>query len=227
MNSDFTVLLPVGKKRAKLKALYAVPPQPWLRANMVSTIDGAASGPDGQTDSVNNDADKEVFHLLRSQADAIIVGAGTVRAEKYRPTDRPLVVVTRNGAVPPTLQGAPRGSVVIATTNSATEVESTRAALGEENVLTLGEDAVDLWQLKAALVARGLSSLLCEGGPGLLRDALAAGVIDELCLTWVPLLLAGDPHRLLSGDPIDVPMTLTMLLEQEGTLLGRWLIESS
>ncbi len=124
---------------------------------MVSTLDGAASGPDGQTDSVNNEADKEVFHLLRSQADAIIVGAGTVRAEKYRPTDRPIVVVTRNGAVPPTLQGAPRGSVLIATTNSATELASTRATLGDENVLTLGEDTVDLWQLKAALVARGVS----------------------------------------------------------------------
>ena len=227
MSGGFRVLLPVGGDPSDLAALYAVPQRPWLRANMVSSLDGAASGTDGRTDSLNNEADKEVFHLLRSQADAIIVGAGTVRAEKYRPTDRPLVVVTRNGAVPPSLQGAPRGSVLVATAGSASELAATRAALGDENVLVLGEDTVDLAQLKQTLVERGLLSLLCEGGPGLLRDAMAAGVVNELCLTWVPVTLAGDPHRLLNGDPIDVPMTLTLLLEHEGTLLGRWLVESS
>ncbi len=220
--SGFRVLLPQGGDRTDLAALYAVPQRPWLRANMVSTLDGAASGTDGRTDSVNNEADKEVFHLLRSQSDAIIIGAGTVRAEKYGPTDRPLVVVTRNAAVPPSLRGAPAGSVLIATTGSATDLEATRDALGDENVLVLGDHSVDLELMKTNLVERGFLSLLCEGGPGLLRDALAAGIVNELCLTWVPMVLAGNPHRLLNGDPIDVPMSLTVLLENQGTLLGRW-----
>ena len=70
-----------------LVALYRPPSLPWLRVNMVSTLDGAANGASGKSGSINNDADKQVFHALRAQADAIVVGAGTARTERYRVTD--------------------------------------------------------------------------------------------------------------------------------------------
>ncbi len=96
--------------------------------------------------------------------------------------------------------------------------------LGADHVLTLGEDDVDLTALPAALATRGLSHLLCEGGPSLARDLLAAGVVDELCATTVPRLVAGDHLRLAHGDAIDVPLELVGLLEEDGTLLARWVV---
>ena len=70
---------------------------------------------------------------------------------------------------------------------------------------------------------RGLTSLLSEGGPQLLRGLLAEGVVDELDLTVVPRLLAGEHPRITDGPPVDLPLTLALLLEDGGTLLGRWL----
>ena len=221
--SDFRVLLtPQGLEAADLAGLYAAPRQPWFRANMVSTVDGAAAGADGRSGTINNEIDTEVFHLLRAQADAIVVGAGTARAEGYRPTDKPVVVVTRSGAVPPTLLDAVPGSVLIATHAAAPELAATRSKVGVDQVLLLGADQVDLPRLRAVLVERGHANLLCEGGPGLLRDALAAGIVDEICLTWVPLLLAGETQRLVTGAPLELALRLGVLLESDGTLLGRW-----
>ena len=77
----------------------STPPRatPWLRVNMVSTVDGSATGEGGRSGSINNEADERVFHILRGLADAIIVGAGTARAEGYGPADPPLVLVSRSG----------------------------------------------------------------------------------------------------------------------------------
>ena len=66
-----------------LARLYAPPRPDWWRASMVSTTDGAASGPDGVSGSINDDADGRVFAVMRAHADAVVVGAGTVRIERY------------------------------------------------------------------------------------------------------------------------------------------------
>lgn len=207
---------------AELALLYTPPRTPWLRANMVSTVDGAATGDTGKTGAINNAADKRVFDLLRSQADAIVVGAGTARTEGYGPTDRPIVVVSRRGDVPRRLLDAPEGAVLLATCATAEGLGATRDALGADNVLELGSLSVDLGTLRERLVERGLAHLLTEGGPHLLRDLFAAGLVDELCATVVPRLLAGDHPRIAEGPPVDVPLDLRVLLEQDATLLGRW-----
>lgn len=207
---------------AELARLYTPPRTPWLRANMVSTVDGAATGETGKTGAINNAADKRVFDLLRSQADAIVVGAGTARTEGYGPTDRPIVVVSHRGGVPPRLVEAPAGTVLLATCGAAEGLDTARDALGSDNVLVCGDDRVDLRTLKRRLVERGLVRQLTEGGPHLLRDLLAAGLVDELCGTVVPRLLAGEHLRITGGPPVDVPLDLRVLLEQDGTLLGRW-----
>ena len=205
-----------------LAALYAVPATPWLRINMVSTVDGSATGGSGLTGSINNPADKRVFHLLRRLADAIVVGAGTARAEGYRPADRPIVLVSRRADVPETLRGAEPGRVLMATVSQAERLDAARAALGEENVLVLGSHRVDLAELRTRLVARGWTQLLSEGGPHLLRDLVDQGVADELDATFVPRLVAGLHPRIADGPPLDVPLDLRVLLEEDGTLLGRW-----
>ena len=93
----------------ELTAAYAPRREPWLRVNFVSTVDGAAQGSDGVSKSINNDADKRVFDALRANADCLVVGAGTLRAEGYDVPRLPLVVVSRSADLPPTLAGAPRG----------------------------------------------------------------------------------------------------------------------
>ncbi len=229
-----------------LARLYAYPETgtPWLRANMVSTVDGAATGPDGRTGSINNEADKRVFSLLRALADVIVVGAGTARAEGYRhphpvtgeravlrhgrPPAPALVVVSRTGnlplglATPAEEDGA--GEVLLATSGAADRhaLDAARDLLGGTNVLVLGEDGVDPAALVEALADRGMPRMLTEGGPHLLRDLAAAGVLDELCLTVVPHLLAGEHPRILDGAGVALGLSPRMLLEAEGTLLGRW-----
>lgn len=207
-----------------LVELYAVPSTPWLRVNMVSTVDGSATGASGRTGSINNAADKWVFGALRRMADVIVVGAGTARAETYRPADRPIVLVSRRADVPENLRGAEPGLVLMATVAGAEHLDEACALLGAENVLVLGTDSVDLVALKARLAERGWVHQLSEGGPHLLRDMLDQGVVDELAATFVPCLVAGSHLRITDGPPVDVPLELGTLLEDQGTLFGRWLV---
>lgn len=210
-----------------LTALYAAPAGhtgPWLRVNFVATVDGAAQGEDGRSGGINNAADKVVFDALRQLSHVLVVGAGTLRTEGYDATAIPLVVVTRSGRVPDKLRGAGRGRVLMATTATAPGLAEARSLLGDEHVLVLGDAEVDLVALKAELAGRGWTEQLCEGGPSLFRAMLAAGVVDELCLTTVPRLLAGEHLQVTAGAPVDVPLDLALLLEEDGTLLARWLV---
>ena len=90
----------------------------------------------------------------------------------------------------------------------------------------LGEDEIDLVALKAELADRGWADQLCEGGPSLFADLLAAGVVDELC--WTDRAAAHrrrrrtDRHR---APRSTCALRPALLLEQDGTLLGRWLVE--
>src|SRR4051812_2961787 len=115
MASMRTLLGPVGD----LREVYAAPQTPWLRVNMVSTVDGAATGESGLTESINNEADQVVFRLLRELADCVVVGAGTARAEGYPALDVPAVVVSRSGSIPETMLDAERGRVLLATVGVA------------------------------------------------------------------------------------------------------------
>ncbi len=233
-----------------LARLYAYPAQGggrWLRANMVSSLDGAASGSDGKTGSMNTESDRQVFMLLRALADVVIVGAGTARVEGYRrprppagwlaslregrPAAPSLAVVSRTGNLPLQLMAPPDGEAeagagdAILVTCGAADAQALGAArevLGEEQVLVLGEDEVDLGAMLERLSERGLTRMLCEGGPHLLRDMAAGGLVDEICLTVVPHVLAGEHPRILAGEGVDVALSPRLLLESEGTLLGRW-----
>ena len=213
-----TLLGPEGD----LREVYAAPETPWLRVNMVSTIDGAATGESGLTASINNEPDQRVFRLLRELADCVVVGAGTARTEGYPPLDVPTVVVSRSGSVPEKMRGADPGRVLLATVSVAAGLEAARDLLGADNVLVLGSHRVDLAALKQSLVDRGFGDILCEGGPHLLRDLLDQGVADELDCTFVPRMVAGVQSRITDGPPVDVTLHLQTLVEEDGTLLGRW-----
>lgn len=207
-----------------LEALYAVPSTPWLRVNMVSTLDGAVTGESGRSGAISNDVDRRVFELLRELADVVVVGAGTARIEGYRPAELPVVVVSRSGRVPEKLRSVEPGRVILATCQHAPELDEARRLLPSGDVLLLGSHRVDLRALRTRLEERGFNHILCEGGPHLLRDLLDQGVVDELDATVVPRLVSGLHPRVTDGPPIDVPLRLQTLLEDHGTLLGRWFI---
>jgi len=208
-----------------LADLYAVPRTPWLRANMVLTVGGSSTGPDGLSGTINNAADARVFHLLRRMADAILVGAETARAERYGAAARPLVVVSKSGDLPPTLAGAGDASLIVATCSGSTRLAALRRKLGEANVLVSGADAVDLARLIDQLHARGFTNLLCEGGPQLLSSLLSARLVDELCVTSVPRLVG--PATPMITKTLDLRLRLRALLEEDGTLLARWWVDRS
>jgi riboflavin biosynthesis pyrimidine reductase len=206
-----------------LAELYAPPRTPWLRVNFVSTLDGAAQGPDGLSGSINNPVDNRVFNALRRRADVLVVGAGTLRDEAYNVPKRPLAVVSRSGVVPVKLREAPAGRVLMATVEDAPGLGEAREILGADNVL-VNDGAVDLTLLKRWLAERGHVEQLSEGGPHLMHSLLSQGVADELCLTVVPRLIASDHLRIVAGTPIDVDLEPAVLLEQDGTIVGRWLV---
>jgi riboflavin biosynthesis pyrimidine reductase len=225
--------------RADLVRAYATDDPRWVRSNMVSTLDGAANGPDGRSGSINTDADHVVFDLLRALSDVVVVGAGTVRVEGYPALDLPaewqdvrdelglaaflpLVVVTGTGDVPPTVRSSPPGRVLLATRASAPGLDEARRALGPEHVMVCGSETVELDRLLDQLRERELQRVLTEGGPQLTGSFLAAELLDELCFTISPLVVgAGHPRPVEAvTDPHE--LTLGLLLEQDGTLLGRW-----
>lgn len=211
-----------------LREIYAPLRRPWLRANMVHSVDGAGTGNDGRSGTVNSHVDREVFQLLRGLADVILVGAGTARAERYGPVDTPIVIVSGRGHVPVSARGGEPGAIRLATTKEAPLLDEARQLLGEEHVYAVGGSttapAVDLQELLALLHGQGLTHVLCEGGATLLGDLLRADLVDELCHTTTPRLLAGDAPRILNGPAVDVPLSLHSLLEEDGTLLARWLV---
>lgn len=194
---------------------------------MVATLDGAVTGPDGTSRSIASATDARVFSLLRADADVVLVGAGTLRDEDYRPSRLPLAVVSRSGDLPRTLrlfrertEDTPR-SLLLTTQPGAVAAQ---AAIGDLiDVVECGVDDVDLDRVKNVLVERGLVRIHCEGGPSLLSDLAAAHLLDELVLSVVPTLLGAEPQRHIVSVPggLDQRLRLTQVLEEDGTILLR------
>lgn len=231
------LLLPVGDAddvtEEGLERLYAFGSGSTLRSNFVTTLDGAATGGDGLSGSINNAADKRVFDLQRRLCDAVLVGAGTARAEGYRRIAPPgggpaplLVVVSDSARVPPLLAAddPERGEVVLVTraTAGAPAIEAARAELGADAVWVLGGERVDLVALLGRLADAGRPRVLCEGGPTLHTTLLAADLVDELALTVVPAVVGGDGPRITAGGPLEGRFGLSHLLGEDSTLLGLW-----
>ncbi|QWC85984.1 dihydrofolate reductase family protein [Nocardioidaceae bacterium] len=196
----------------------------WWRSNFISSVDGAITGADGLSVSIRTDADGRVFGVLRDWAEVIVVGAGTAREEEYAVNEKPIVLVSRSAEVPESLQGAERGAVLMATVASSDGLADARRELGEEHVVVCGEDDVDASTLRTELTDRGWHRVLVEGGPHVLGDALDAGALDEVCASVAPKVVAGEHSRMASGPDVSVDLRLGLLLEENGTLLARWLL---
>jgi riboflavin biosynthesis pyrimidine reductase len=214
-----------------------------VRVNMISSLDGAATS-DGLSEGLQTPGDNQVFAALRDLADVVLVGAGTAAAEGYQPINLgehriairreyglaaavPTAIVSRSLHVDPAsplFREAPDGARTIVLTCAAADA-STRAALAEvAEVVICGEGTVELDLAYAALRARGLGRVLCEGGPTLLASLAGAGMLDELCLTISPLLAGPGGIRIVEGRPWEAVrshLKLIGLLEQDNALFLR------
>jgi riboflavin biosynthesis pyrimidine reductase len=212
----------------------------WLRANMISSADGAAALA-GRSGGLSGPADRMLFTVLRSLADVILVGAATARAERYRPvTPASIWGALRPGraGVPPIavvtssldLHGCERlldsSPPVILITGASAPREQRAALAGRAEVVTAGADHVDVREAVTALAAAGYLQILAEGGPGLLGQLTASGLVDELCLTTSPLLAGGPAGRIVTSSDEQAPATplrLAHVLADNGFLLSRYL----
>ncbi len=198
-----------------LEDLYAFAPGRSVRVNFVSTVDGAASGADGRSGSINTPPDHRVFALQRQLADVVLVGAGTARAEEYGRSRIPIVVVSAAGHLPESLAGRGAGRSVLVTCAASGRTAS-------EDVWIHGVDTVDLAEMLDHLATEGMSRVLCEGGPTLFSSLLQARLVDEVASTVAPRIVGGDGIRMTHGPFVDVPLHLWHLLEEDGTLLALW-----
>jgi riboflavin biosynthesis pyrimidine reductase len=205
--------------------------------NMVASADGRATL-DGRTKALSDEADREVFHTLRAQADAILVGTGTLRAERYgrftKPgpwaemrraaglAEEPLgIVLTRSLDLPvdiPLFQD-PAARIVVYTAADGDAPEC------PAQVEVVHVDVLDPATAIADARRRySVRCIVCEGGPTLNGALFAAGVVDELFLSIAPLLAGGAaPLTILEGTlPHPVELALTQVVEHGSTLLLRY-----
>lgn len=213
--------------------------RPWILLNMIASVDGAATDPDGRTAGLGGPADQRVFSAIRAVADIVLAGAGTVRAERYGPARTPpslqearrargqaarprIAVVTRSLAIDPDLplfrdatdEDRP---IVITTTAGLDRMRRTRAAGGAAGLPTVaeivvaGDESVD-WPTAFAALRTGARAevVLVEGGPHTNTQLVAADLVDELCLTVSPQLAGVDSLRIVAGSAAGGPRPLVL-----------------
>lgn len=191
-------------------------PSPCCYVNFVTSVDGVVAVEErrssGSVISGRNRADRFLMGLLRAFADAVLVGAGTVRAEGRNarwtpdfvypdaadgfsrlraglelPPEPRLAILTASGDLDPTQPAIEAGAIVLAPTRVASTLRRTLPSSCEV-VAPGGEDQVDLRLAVDALRERGYRRLLSEGGPTTFGELLRQRLVDELFLTVSPVL---------------------------------------
>ncbi|WP_022894320.1 pyrimidine reductase family protein [Agromyces subbeticus] len=206
--------------RDELFAAYA-PPEPGarrVRMNFVASLDGAATV-EGRSGGLGDADDRLAMQVLRTLADVVLVGAGTVRVEGYgglavgesdvamrvaagRPAQPRLAVVSSSLDLDP--EAAVFAAAVarpIVVTHAASPAAKRRALERVAEVIVVGERQVDVRAMLDVFDERGLRQVLCEGGPHLFGSLLEADLVDELCLSLSPLLVGGTAGRIVRGAP--------------------------
>jgi riboflavin biosynthesis pyrimidine reductase len=212
--------------------------RPWVLLNLVSSADGHASI-DGRVAQLTSASDQRLFHHLRGLSDVILVGASTVRAEKYGPVRLSEAVAQRRLAqgrsAVPTLAIVSRsldididkmaepGQPVVVLTCGASD-ESRRAEIERSaELIVAGDDIVDLRHGLAVLLERGARVVLCEGGAVLNGELAQAGLIDEVCVTVAPVL-GGDPSTTSGLSHRTMKLDLQHAHTVDGNAFLRWLV---
>jgi riboflavin-specific deaminase-like protein len=211
--------------------------RPYVITNFAITLDGRATL-HGRSGAIGSDADTEMLVGLRAKVDAVMIGAGTLRAERYGrvvpdPSKRarrerdglshdPLAVIVSGRLdipwdAPLFTEG---GGPVLIFTVSETDPPETRTPVR----VVRHQGRVDLGAALTYLrTERGIRALLCEGGPRLHAQLIELGLVDELFVTHAPKLAGGKgPTMAVGMSELERALELAWLLEQEGELFARY-----
>ncbi|MGY4712643.1 pyrimidine reductase family protein [Mycolicibacterium sp. CBM1] len=207
----------------RLYDLYAYPgdiSRCWVRGNAIASLDGGAAT-DGTSGGLGGPGDRRLFRVLRELTDVVVVGAGTARAENYsgaqmtlaqrsRRQQRgqaevpPIALLTRSGHLDGDMPVLTRTEVAPLVLTSTAAAPAAQALVGNtaEVIACSGADPADVDPdaALAALAERGLTRVLCEGGPSLTGTFVEHELLDELCLTTAPMLVGGAAPRIATGD---------------------------
>lgn len=212
---------------------------PWLRAMMVTTLDGAAAGPDRLSGSVSSPADQLIFNAVRRDADAVLIGAGTLRAERYTPMRAKSADEQRRQAAGQ--QPAPVVTVVSGSLDLPWDLplwhesscrplvfthdgaDRDRMATAREHADLVVLDRTGPQEIVHELVDRKLTRIVCEGGPQLLRDLVAADLVDEADITVSPVFAGTENSPSTPAMPQVSEFRLAHVLHGDDTLMMRYL----
>ncbi len=211
--------------------------RPYLVTNFAVTLDGKATL-GGRSGEIGSDTDTQMLVGLRTKVDAVMIGAGTMRAERYGrvladsekrsrrerhglPHDPLMVIVSGRLDLP---WDAPLftdgGGRVLIFTSSDAEPPQTPTPVRVVHHQGRVDIAAALRHLR---VERGVRAVLCEGGPRLHAQLIDAGLVDELFVTHAPKLAGGEGPGLAVGLPeAERPLELAWLLEEDGELFARY-----
>jgi riboflavin-specific deaminase-like protein len=208
--------------------------RPYAIANFVASADGRAAF-HGRSGELSDDGDRALFHALRERVDAVMVGTGTLRTERYgalirdeeacrRRIERGLdaqplaCLVTRSGALPLDIPLFDQSRVVVF---APEPIEGVQTVTLEATELTL---TAVMRHLRAD---HGVRSLLCEGGPTLFGSLIHERLVDELFLTLAPKLTGGGTApTITSGAELAEPAGLRIrsILECSGSIFFRFVV---
>ncbi len=224
--------------------LYSWPEKPWIRANMVQTLDGSVQDLLGSTELITNDIDKSIFRTLRQLSDVVVVGSKTVKTNRYQ--DIKISEQNKNLRKKLKLKDIPRLAIITNNLNIEKDFftnwqDNLRPLIytHKENqskienfkdlaeIVFCGKSQVDLKAVKKDLIQRSFRRILCEGGPTLLNSMFQKNLIDELDLTvQVKLSHLTNPLKIAQGLLLKPAVKLKpiQVIQHEKTLLLRYLV---
>jgi 5-amino-6-(5-phosphoribosylamino)uracil reductase len=225
---------------------YRVTERPYVLLSVAASVDGYLDDASGQRLLLSNDADFDRVDEVRASADAILVGAGTIRADNPRllvrsaerraarvagglPENPVKVTLSASGDLDPAASfftAGPSDKIVYAASPAA--VKALERLDGVATVVD-GGDPLDLPMVLADLAARGVRRLMVEGGAAIHHQFLAAGLADELHLVIAPFLIGDPAAPRFAGDGSfphhpDRPMELAEVRRLGDVVLLRYLL---
>jgi riboflavin-specific deaminase-like protein len=231
----------VGDQYSHLRLVErAHPDRPYVVTNFALTVDGRAQI-DGRSGPIGDRVDSQVLHRLRTQVDAVMIGAGTLRVERYgRIVPDPALRGFRErgeGLAPDPVAVIVTGSLdlpwdaglftcgfgrVVIVTSSSDELPKTATRVRVDR----HAGSVNLGRALSTLRAeRGVRAVLCEGGPHLHANLVRDGLVDEVFVTVAPKLALNEGLGLVEdgfGDGGPTELELAWLLEADGELFARY-----